>query len=264
MKTQKQQEIEEQLKQTQADIDAQVESEEPQEDILEDSPEEIETQQEELVDEVDGVGSEPEQETKPQEDYKKRYVESTREAQRLYKNNVKVREAIEEANSIAPPSDEEMTREYPEWDIMSEVEQKLARENLVNKRKFDLLHTASQVTKNIEDWNIKVDQYLDDPKTLIEYPELEGKQDDFKVYSTGKEGIGTNFDILVGAFLHSIERNAAPKKKGKMMEVGTGGPNEKPSAKGDKITLEEANKLMRTDYKEYKKYLLAGRIDTNL
>ena len=54
---------------------------------------------------------------------------------------------------------------------------------------------------------------------------------------------------------------AKPKKKGKMFEVGSGGPNSKMKPKGDKIFLEEAALLMRTDYKKYKELLLAGKID---
>lgn len=270
----KQKEVEEQLKKTQEllaeevnenkeeNIDEQSKSHEDDESENDESQTDEEDNDEKSDDEQEEDTQEEEIKS-PQEDYKKRYAESTREAQKLYKNNIKVREAIDEADKITIPTEEEMTHEYPEWDVMSDLEKRLATDNFINKKKFDLLHTASQVTKNIEEWNNKVDRYIEDPKTLIEYPELEGKEEEFKLYSTGKEGIGTNFDILVGSFLHNFERNRKPKQKGKMMEQGKGGPKEAIKQKGDKISLSEANKLMRTNYKEYKKYLVAGKIDNS-
>jgi hypothetical protein len=47
-----------------------------------------------------------------------------------------------------------------------------------------------------------------------------------------------------------------------MFETGSGGPNERVKPKGDKISLAEARTLMKNDYKKYKEYLVAGKIDT--
>lgn len=262
----KQKEIEEQLQKTQEELDKQETEDTAKEDTEDSSAEDSEesnTEDESSEDESTEEEADREESEKksPQEDYKKRYTESTREAQKLYKNNVKVREAIDEAENIPVPTEEEMAKEYSEWDVMSDLEKRLATDNLVNKRKFDLLHSASQVTKSIEAWNTKVDEYISDPKTMIDYPELEGKEDEFKIYSTGKEGIGTNFDILVGAFLHNLERNRKPKQKGRMMPEGKGGPKDKGSRKDGMISIEEAAQIMKTDYARYKKLLIAKKID---
>lgn len=191
---------------------------------------------------------------------KKNYADSTREAQFLYRNNVAVMKAIEDGNNLQPPTDDEMKTVYAEWEDMSETEKRLAREGELNKRKFNLLNEAAQVTKNTQAWNEKVDKFIGDPKTLTTYPELEGKEDDFKIYASAKEGIGAHFDVLVSAFLHDLAKSRKPKK-GKMFESGTGGPKEKPQQKSDKISITEARTLMKTDYKKYVSYLKAGKID---
>jgi hypothetical protein len=58
-----------------------------------------------------------------------------------------------------------------------------------------------------------------------------------------------------------MTKSTKPKNKGKMFEVGSGGPNSKVKPLSDKISIDEAAKLMRTDYKKYKQLLLAGKIE---
>lgn len=206
--------------------------------------------------------SEPEtpEPSKPAVDYRQKYVDSTREAQRLYKNNIAVNKAIADAEELQPPTDEEMQALYPEWDTLDKVMQDMARDNLLNKKKFQLLSDASKVTKNMQEWNSKVDAYVNDPQTLIDHPELEGKQDDFKIYASGKEGIGTHFDVLMSAFLHDV-LDKRPKNKGTMLNRGSGGPNDPPKPKSNKISLEEARQYMKADYKKYKEMLQNDMID---
>lgn len=198
---------------------------------------------------------------KENETLKKNYADSTREAQKLYRNNVEVNRALDEASKLEPPTDEEMMKVFPEWDTLDDVTKRIARENELSKRKFDMLQKASEVTKSIQAWNEKVDAFIGDPKTMINYPELEGKEEDFKIYVSGKEGIGAHFDVLVPAFLHDVASKKTSHKGQQMFERGTGGPSDKPAQKSDKINLTEARLLMKTDYKKYVKYLKEGKID---
>ena len=67
--------------------------------------------------------------TQEEIDYKKKFIASTREAQILSAKNKKVMEAFEKAEAIADPTDDDMTKEYPDWEEMGEFEKKIAKSN---------------------------------------------------------------------------------------------------------------------------------------
>lgn len=198
-------------------------------------------------------------ETKPEIDYKKKFTDSSREALILHSKNKKINDTIEKANALPDPTDEELQGEYKEWDVMSETERKLAKSNFINERRFKMLDEVTKESKDIESWNTKVDEFVDDPKTLQDHPELEGKTDDFKMFVNKPSRRGVEFTDLVSAFLYDAEKTAKPKQKGKMFETGTGGPNDAP--KKDKLTLTEGQALMKTNYNKYKELLKAGKIE---
>lgn len=213
---------------------------------------------------------EPSKEEEPQPepskedvDYKKKFAESTRESQILSYKNKKIAEAIDTASEMPSPTEEELIGEYPEWDTMTDLEKKLATDNLYNKRRFKLLEGVRKEEKDIEAWNGKVDSFTEDPKTLIDNPELEGKVEEFKNFAMKPSRRGVDFDVLVSSFLYTLDKQARkkPLNKGAMLETGTGGPNERPKPKTDKITTEQAATLMRTNYTLYKKYLVEGKIE---
>lgn len=242
----------------------QVEAEAPEEDTPvegpDDSVDKDKIQEESPVEETPPQEEEPEPTPEPIIDYKKKYTESKREALVIQSRNKKLSEAVDQASQIDNPTEEEMTVEFPDWDVMNETERRLATDNVINKRRFEAIHKASQEGKDITDWNDKVDKYIDDPKTLIANPSLEGKTDDFKIFASKPTRRGIDFTDLVSAFLYEMEKVTKPSK-GKMFETGSGGPNTSPKPKSDKITLSEARVLMKTDYKKYKEYLTEGKID---
>jgi len=210
---------------------------------------------------------EPEKpEEKPEPDYKKKSIEQAKENIVLNAKNEKgekLNKAVDEAAQITEIPEEEIKIQYPEWDDMTETEKRLAKENYRNNKRFEIIHKAALEGKNIEEWNKKVESFVEDPQTLINTPALEGKQDDFKVFASKPSRRGVDFQTLVSAFLFDTTSNAKPANKGKMFETGSGGPNDKVKLKSDKITLEQARVLRETDYPKYKEYLKAGKIETS-
>ena len=205
-------------------------------------------------------GEEEDPGTNGEPDYRKKFAESTREAQILAGKNRKLNEAIEKAGEVEPPTEEELTKEYPEWEDMSDFERKMATENLMNRKRFEAITEATKGFKDMDAWVEKVDKFMDDPMTLTTYPGLEGKEDLFKLFVTKPTRRGVDFEDLVSAFMYS--EDSKPKRaKGKMFEVGTGGDNNKPKPKTDKITVEESINLRKTDYKKYLQYVKEGKID---
>ena len=256
-------ELENSLKETQEKVELEVKEEEKE---IEEIKEKVESKEEEVVEEkkeekVEEVIEEEKEEEEP--DYEKKFSESSREAQKIHAKNRKLNEGISKASEITEVDQEELQKEYPDWDVMSETEQKLARKNLINDKRFAVVTQATEEATKIEKWGDDVDTFVEDPKTLVDNPSLEGKTDEFKVFANNQSNHAVPFKILVGAFLHDMSTKKV-KNKGKMMEVGSGGPNEKMKPKSDKISIDEAAKLMKTDYKKYKSYLLAGKIDNTI
>ena len=203
---------------------------------------------------------EDEKKKKESPDYKKKFIENQREAIILASKNKKLNEAIDNAGKIAEPTEAELKAEFPEWEDMSTTEQKLSKEALISKRRFALIQDANRESHDIESWHIKVDEFLIDPQTLVENPELEGKTDDFRMFAMKQSRRGIPFEDLVKAFLY--DESKVPKKVGKMIEEGAGGDNAKPKPVSDKISLEQARILRKTDYNKYTELLRAGKIES--
>jgi len=202
-----------------------------------------------------------EEEVAPSPDYKKRYVESTKEAQILSAKNRKVTEALEESQKAKDPTEEELKNEYSEWDVMSETEKKLARDNLRSSKRFEALDNITKEIRNIDVWTEKVEKYLDDPKTLTDNPQLEGQTEEFKIFATKPTRQGVDFEDLVSAFSFDITKTKAVKSRKKMFEKGSSGLNEKSKPKSDKISFEEATALKETNYDRYIEKLKTGKIE---
>lgn len=202
----------------------------------------------------------PKDDEKKDPDWKTKHKESTREAMVLHAKNKKIQEAITNSADIPAPSDEEMETKFSNWEDMTSTEQSLARDLEHVKRQNAAINSAAQEGKNIDEWNTNVDKYLDDPHTLIDNPELEGKQDEFKIFAMKPTRRGLDFEDLVLAFNGERAKMVKPKQKGSMFETGTGGSKEKMKPTDTKLTAEEGNKLMLSDYKEFKRQLKAGNI----
>lgn len=225
-----------------------------------DKPDETEKPEEDVApDDTDKPDETPDEDKKP-EDYKEKFSNSSREASILAAKLRKQNEAIEKAGTISAPTEEEMRSEFPEWEEMSATERRLATDSVWNNRRFGLIEGVAKESKDIEAWNGKVDTFVDDPKTLIKYPRLEGKADGFKAFCTKDTRRGVDFEDLVSAYLFKVDSERKPHK-GQMFEKPSGGANDAPKPKSDKLSVDEAAKLMETDYGKWQELLLAGKLD---
>lgn len=255
-------ELETDLKKTQEELEVtpkETPKEEPEVEVPVEEKEEV---VEDKPNEPAPNPSEPEvipSEPAPSPDYKEKFSESSREAQKIHAKNRTINDGMAKASEVKDVTDDELLAEYPDWDVMSETERKLARKNLINDKRFKLVEEATQKAKKIEKWADDVGKFVGDPKTLINYPELEGKQEDFEEFANRTENHAVPFNVLVGSFIYNMNKTVKPKSKGKMFETGSGGPNTKIKT-DNKISVEEAAFLMKTDYKKYKEFLIAGKI----
>jgi len=208
--------------------------------------------------------SEPEptpSEPAPSPDYKEKYRGSTREALVQKAGRDALHEAIKTADGLSEPTEDEMTKVYSDWEIMSETEQKLAKNGYINDRRFELINTANKVGQDLDDWIKKVEDFSADPKVLVENTDLEGKEEQFRAFSITPSRRGVPLEDLLKAFLYDATKQVKTNKGKKMFEKGSGGPGIKPKENDGKISMAEAETLRETNYDEYKKLVRAGKVD---
>jgi hypothetical protein len=194
---------------------------------------------------------------------KKKFSESSRESQVLLMGKKQLEDQIDEAQSMPEPTEEELTEEFPEWEALSDFEKRIAKDSFHNKRINDRIreirNQQKEAEKKVNERIEEIDSFMAKPEVLEKFPQLQGKEEEFRRFSTKTTRLLVDLEDLTKLFL--MEMPQPTKNKGKMFETGSGGPNERPQPKSDKISIDEARRLMQTDYKKYKEYLLAGKID---
>jgi hypothetical protein len=187
---------------------------------------------------------------------------SAREAQKLYAKNRVLNQALLDADEIPEPTEDELKKEFGEdtWELMSDVEKYSVKEAIVSKRWREKISDAKKQGMKIEKWNQAVDEFVEDPKNLIDHPELEGKTDSFKAFAAQEDNNNVPFKILVSSFLYE-ESKKKTTHKGSMFLTGSGGPNDKPTPKSNKMGTDEARQLRLTNYTLWKEKLSAGMIE---
>lgn len=190
---------------------------------------------------------------------KKKVANSTRENQIIYAQNKKMAEAFDRATEVAEPTEQELQQTFPDWDGLSDFEKSMAKDKVINDRRFAAIKEASKDFKDLEAWQGKVDEFIGDPSNLSKYPLLEGKEDEFKLYAIKPTRRGVDFDDLVAGFLFHNQTNR-PKNKGSQIPTGSGGDKSNQPAKPAKLSVAESARLRETNYAEYRRQLRAGNI----
>src|SRR3990167_1182439 len=234
----------------------------PEPEVTPEPEEEPEETPEEKPEEAEPSEEEKEALQKKLDAEKKKSSASARENQKIYAKNRVISKALADAEDVPEPTEEELVKEYPDWDVMSDIEKTFAKETVISRNWRKVISEAKQQATKIEKWNESVEEFVDDPKNLIDIPELEGKTQEFKEFATQESNNSVPMNILVSAFLHENSANRQPNK-GRMFEKGTGGPNDKPQSKDGSITLEESRKLRETNYDLWKEKLAAGKIKSD-
>ena len=191
-------------------------------------------------------------------DYKKKFIESSKEAQILNEKVKQLNKKVGEVSKRETPTEEELKGIYPNWDIdYSPAEQEILKKNLILERRVNNLHqTISQIEEE-KGWGKSLDNFIEKTKILDKYSGLKGKKEEFRKFCQKPTHKGIDFEVLAKAFLY--ETPSKPKqdiKKGQLVERGSGGPKTPQKSKG--YTPEDLATLRKTDYKKYKKVISQG------
>ena len=260
--------IQEALELPEEELSKEHDTEEPNVEEIEKEAGVKETPKEEPIKEPEPIEAEPSKEVKEAlkkevEEKKQKLSASAKENQKIYAKNRVLNKALDEADELPEPTEEDLQKEFTDWDVMSDTERTFAKETVISRNWRGKIKEAKDQASKIEKWNDEVEKYADDPQTLLDNPELEGKQEDFVKFAQEETNNSVPYKILVSAFLHEYS-SAKKENKGAMFISGSGGPNDKLEPKSDKISLDESRKIRETDYNKYKELLMAGKIELDV
>jgi hypothetical protein len=170
--------------------------------------------------------------------------------------------------NLPEPTDDELKTEAQlqgfNYEEMSNFEKAMFKKTVHNERKFSKVAEISKERKDIDAWNKKVTDFVEDPQTLIDSPELEGKVEEFKAFASKPTRRGVDFTDLILAFNGELAKTKKPATKGKMFDSKTEARREKGKEGSNKISLQQARSLRNTNYKEYLRLLQSGKISNQI
>ncbi len=232
----------------------------------EETPDEEEEDEEE-EDETPDPKPEPKKDPDKKEedvDYEQKFKESSREAQVIALSKKQLEEQIDEAQNMPEPTESELRAEFAEWESLSDFEKRMAKDNFHNKRinsKIrEIRNQQKQAQAKITERETEIESFVIQPDISKRFPNLKGKEEDFKKFATKPTRLTLDLEDLVKLFLFDQPVKTVIKHKGKMFETGSGGANGKPKPSDGKLTPGQGEQLRKRDYKKYVEYLRAGKI----
>lgn len=237
---------------TQEEDDAHADDEDDSDDEVEDKPDNKVPPKKEDATEDDKSG-------KDGIDYKTRYSDSSAEARILAERNRVYEEAIEEAENLPEPTDDECRAEYGEaWDDKDDMDKSLARQVLQDKRYKDKVRNIRKQQKADQQYYEKVQAFAVDPNNIKDYPFLEGNETAFADFASKPTRRDLDLDFVASVF--GTTRHAKKKSKGEMIPTShTSQTKSKP--KPAKIDASKMKVLRQVDQKTYQELVRTGKIN---
>lgn len=193
-------------------------------------------------------------------DYRQKFVESQREAI-LQNERLKQKDAhINKLTTRDTPTDDEMRSLYPQWDQLDDYNRSVLTDMVETRKRAILAEERANALEESRRFEDSLEDFAQTPPD--EFKDLKGKEAEFKRFAKKKANVGLPLDTLAKAFLFDIKEDITPEHKPVLtpgLENGNGGPRTAPKPK--KLSVEDASKLRKTDYKEYLRLVKAGMIE---
>lgn len=208
------------------------------------------------------VQQEPQQPTQPQEptDFRKKFVDSQREAI-LQNERLKQKDAhISKLTTKDTPTDDEMRSQYPQWDQLDDYNRSVLTDMVETRKRAIRAEERADALERKREFEDSLVDFVDSPPQ--EFKGLKGKEAEFKRFAQRKANIGLPLDTLAKAFLFDIQDEIQTEHKPVVtpgLERGSGGPRSAPTP--SKVSLEEAGKIRKTDYKRYMELVRNNQIE---
>lgn len=237
-----------------------------------DELDENENDQSDDVDDQDDSGSEDNTDdagngkpTQEEIDYKEKFANSSREAQVLMEQNKQLQKQLDEFAQPKEATEEELKKEYSDWDDLTDFEKKLAKQNFELRREVFTIKKHSSEYVNERRHKAAISKFLENNEALGDkgIPQIKGREEEFSEFAQKNSRKGLEPEVLAKIFLFENPEPAKGKKRGSLFNSGSGNGNQQKAKKnqGDKITAEEARKLRITNQRKYQELARAGKLD---
>lgn len=163
------------------------------------------------------------------------------------------------------PSEEELKREFAEWDELTDFEKKLAKRDFMREQEVKQVKTGMTEYTNDRRWLDSVATFIETNVATGKRPLLQGKEEEFKRYCNQSKKKGTDLDILADAFLFSIgavEAKPDVQTQKALLDNTSAGHDKKPP-EPKLMTLAELGELRKTDHKKYQQIVASGKYQRN-
>jgi hypothetical protein len=202
-------------------------------------------------------------------DYKKKYSDSSREAMSLHFKNAKLTEKIEEAGDLPDPTIDELKAyarvQGASYDDLDEFSQNVLKENLIGRKRFELIRSASVENKNLDQWAGSVDAFINSSDAVTNYPSIQDNEAEFKKFCMKESRRGMDMEDLVASFMFKRQDEAPVVKRPKQESILlTGGGSSEAPAKPKEITAEEARIIRTKNPKRYEQLVKEGKVGLSL
>jgi hypothetical protein len=187
--------------------------------------------------------------------WKQKFADSSREAQLLVEAE-KQRQAAQQ-ESTKEPTDSDLRTAFPEWDLMSDTEKRLATRTLGAERiAGNAAHTAQELQAE-RSWNTSIEL------VLASNTALQGKEQAFRQYASKPQYKGVPMEVLVDAFLQKNGSAPAPTPKPSAPTLLTGNGGPRTPEKPQHISATDLAALRKSDEKAYMDYVRTHDIDVD-
>ena len=238
--------------------------------------EEKEAKAKEEADRLAREKAEREKSGKPEDqpDYwKEKFANSTKENQLERERREKAERELEEIRKPKGLTDDVMKAKYPDWDNYDDAVKATLKNQAKMEQELSELKQSQSTYLNEQKWANQVDSFLDENEVTEKYP-LKGRESEFRKYVNKADRKGMNLDVLAAAFGFEVkpagktqeeldaEAEAAKKKKGSLLEAGSGVGGLKKAGDGKKkYTADDAQALRKNNPREYERLIRTGELN---
>jgi hypothetical protein len=193
-------------------------------------------------------------------DYKEKFKSSAQEAQILHSKNQSMMTKLSEAMSLPEPSEDDVKKGYPDWDMLTDFEKTMAKNDYNAKKQKEIIQQALLDNQKTEEWVNNVNGFIEDPNFAKTYPKIQGREEEFKRFCNKDSRVGVNMDDLARSFVFDVPN--VPTSTNKSLFNTGSGSGEKPKQK--EMTDEEVQTLRTTNQREYLRQVRTGKIKISI
>ena len=193
-------------------------------------------------------------------DYEKKFKDSAAEARILALRNKTYEKKIEEAEALADPTDDECRSEYGEtWDDKDDMEKKLGKQLLRDKKYKAIVRDIHKEQKNDQEYMDKVAAFAVTPDVLKQFPELEGNEAAFVEFAS--KPTRRNLDLEDVAVIFRGTRQAKGKVPSGSLFPSPTTSQTKNMPTPTKLDADKMETLRKVDQKAYNEQIRTGKVN---